>query len=70
MFKDEAVKVESITRAVSGYEKQASTLKVSKAAKPHGTEASFQIAHCIARHGNPFTDGDFIKEAFLCSSEV
>ena len=31
-------------------------------AKDHGTEASYRIAHCIAKHGKPFTDGEFIKE--------
>jgi hypothetical protein len=27
-------------------------------------------AQCIDKHGKPFSDGGFIKEAFLCSSEV
>uniref|UniRef100_A0A3B4ESV8 DUF4371 domain-containing protein n=1 Tax=Pundamilia nyererei TaxID=303518 RepID=A0A3B4ESV8_9CICH len=31
---------------------------------------SYRIAHCIAKHGKPFTDGKFVKEAFLSSSEV
>nr|XP_054590733.1 SCAN domain-containing protein 3-like [Nothobranchius furzeri] len=69
-FKDEEEKAESIARAVSRYEKQASTLKVFTATKHRGTEASFRIAHCIAKHGKPFTDGNFIKEAFLCTSDV
>uniref|UniRef100_A0A3P9DHS7 DUF4371 domain-containing protein n=1 Tax=Maylandia zebra TaxID=106582 RepID=A0A3P9DHS7_9CICH len=64
-FTDEAEKVESITCTVSRYEKQASTLQVFTAAKHHGTQVSFRIAHCIAKHGKPFTDGEFVKEAFL-----
>ena len=69
-FKDEADKAESIKRAVSGYGKQANTLKAFATANNDSTEASYRIAHCIAKHGKPFTDGEYIKEAFLCSSEV
>jgi hypothetical protein len=43
-FKDQADKVESIKRAVSRYEKQASSFKVFTTAKDHGTEASYRIA--------------------------
>ena len=39
-FKDQADKVESIKRAVTRYEKQASSFKVFTTAKDHGTEAS------------------------------
>lgn len=49
------------------YEKQANILNVFTTAKHHGTEGSFHIAHCIAKYGKPFTDGEFIKEAFLCN---
>lgn len=34
------------------------TLKAFTTAKNHGTEASYQIAHCIAKRGKPFTDGE------------
>uniref|UniRef100_UPI00358ECE96 general transcription factor II-I repeat domain-containing protein 2-like n=1 Tax=Myxine glutinosa TaxID=7769 RepID=UPI00358ECE96 len=63
-------KAESIKRAVSRYGKQANTLKIFATAKNHATEASYCIAYCIAKHRKPFTDGKYIKEAFLCSSEV
>uniref|UniRef100_UPI00358FEE4E general transcription factor II-I repeat domain-containing protein 2-like n=1 Tax=Myxine glutinosa TaxID=7769 RepID=UPI00358FEE4E len=69
-FKDQADKAESIKRAVSRYGKQANTLKIFAIAKNHTTEARYRIAHCIAKRGKPFTDGEYIKEAFLCSSEV
>ena len=69
-FKDQADKAESIKRAVSRYGKQASTLKDFATAKNHATEASYRIAHCIAKHGKPFTDGEYIKEAFLSCSDV
>ena len=55
---------------MSRYEKQACSFKVFTTAKDHGTEASYRIAHCIAKHGKPFTDGEFIKEAFLSCSDA
>ncbi|XP_065148348.1 general transcription factor II-I repeat domain-containing protein 2-like [Paramisgurnus dabryanus] len=38
--------------------------------KNNATEASYQIANCIAKRGKPFTDGEYIKDAFLSCSEV
>ncbi|KAK0146239.1 General transcription factor II-I repeat domain-containing protein 2 [Merluccius polli] len=58
-FKDQADKTESMKRAVSRYGKQASSLKVFATAKDHGTEASYRIAHCIAKHGKPYTDATY-----------
>ena len=34
----------------------------------HLTADSFQISLCIAKHGKPFSDGDFIKTAMLTGS--
>ena len=34
------------------------------------TESSYKAAECIAQHGTPFTDGVFIKEAFLSCADV
>ena len=34
------------------------------------TESSYKAAECIAQHGKPFTDGVFIKEAFLNCADV
>ena len=34
------------------------------------TESSYKSAECIAQHGKPFTDGVFIKEAFLSCADV
>lgn len=31
---------------------------------------SYQIAHCIVKQGKPFTDGEYIKDAFLSSADV
>lgn len=49
---------------MSRYEKQASSLNVFAKAQNQATEASYRIAHCIAKYGKPFTDGEYIKEAF------
>ena len=72
-FKDSADKAEAIKKAVSGYgkqsdEKQSNVLKTTS--KYNATEASYKLALCIAKHGKPFTDGNFIKAAFLECSEV
>ena len=69
-FKDQAHKAESIKRAVSRYDKQASSFKVFTTAKNHRTQAGYRIAHCIAKHGKPFTPGKFIKEAFHSCSDA
>ena len=69
-FKDVADKAESVKHAVSRYGKQANTLKVFATAKDHATKASYHIANCIAKRGKPFSDGEYIKEPFICSSDV
>ncbi|XP_042891739.1 general transcription factor II-I repeat domain-containing protein 2A-like [Penaeus japonicus] len=69
-FKDSADKAEAIKKAVSCYEKQSDVSKNPSASKNSATEASYKLALCIAKHGKPFTDGDFIKAAFLKCSEV
>lgn len=69
-LRDEADKAESIKRAVSRYEKQTNTLKFFTLATNHAIDASYRIAHCIAKCGKPFTDFEYIKDALLCSSEV
>ena len=55
-FKDEADKKESIKRALSAYDKQTNLLKTFTTAKQHATEASYEIVHCIAKRGKPFTN--------------
>lgn len=55
---------------MSNYEKQSSTLNVFVRSKNNASEASYRIAHCITKHGKPFTDGEYIKDAFLSSTEV
>ena len=38
--------------------------------KNRTTESSYKAAECIAQHGKPFTDGVFIKKAFLSCADV
>nr|XP_027218346.1 protein ZBED8-like [Penaeus vannamei] len=69
-FKDSADQAETIKKAVSRYEKQSNVFKNLSTSKNNANEASYKLALCIAKHGKPFTDGDFIKAAFLECSEV
>ena len=69
-FKDDAEKIESLKKAVSRYEKQSSIFKKVISGANRTTESSYKAAECIAQHGKPFTDGVFIKEAFLSCADV
>ena len=50
--------------------KVCNVFKNMSASKNNATEASYKLAPCIAKHGKPYADGDFIKAAFLECSEV
>ena len=69
-FKDDAEKIESLKKAVSRYEKQSSIFKKVITGANRTTESSYKAAECIVQHGKPFTDGVFIKEAFLNCADV
>lgn len=50
---------------------QTSVLKTFLIPKNNITAASFQVANCIARHGKPLSEGEFVKQAFLeCSATL
>lgn len=51
-------------------EAQSTAFENQRTSKNNATEASYKLALCIAKHGKPFTDGSFIKAAFLECSEV
>lgn len=34
------------------------------AAKNQATEGSYKVSQCTLKYGKPFSDGEFIKEAF------
>uniref|UniRef100_A0A3B1J491 SPIN-DOC-like zinc-finger domain-containing protein n=1 Tax=Astyanax mexicanus TaxID=7994 RepID=A0A3B1J491_ASTMX len=69
-YKDPAERAEAVKRAVARYGKQSSSLKVFVNSQGHVTEASYNLASCIAKHGKPFTDGEYVKEAFLSCAET
>ncbi|XP_064120814.1 uncharacterized protein LOC135225408 [Macrobrachium nipponense] len=70
-FKDSVDKAKVIKKAVSRYEKPSNVLKnLECQQKKNETEASYKLALCIAKHGKPFPDEDFIKAAFIQCSEV
>lgn len=64
------LKIKSIRPAVSSYEKQTSTLHVFARSIQRLKHLSYRIAHCIVKQGKPFTDREYIKDAFLSSADV
>ena len=59
-----------LKKAVSRYGKQSSIFKKMISGANRTTESSYKAAKCIAQHGKPFTDGLFIKKAFLSCADV
>ena len=51
-------------------EKQISVFTNLHAVKYQATEGSYKVALYIAKHGKPFTNGEYIKEAFLSSLQA
>lgn len=69
-FKTSEEKGEAIKKAISGFKKQTVILSQAVGMKSKATECSYKIAQCVALNGKPFTDGEYIKEAFLSGAEV
>ena len=69
-FKDDAWKIESLKKAVSRHEKQSSIFKKVIRSTNQTIVGSYKVAEVIAKSGKPFTDGLFVKEAFLNWAEV
>lgn len=68
-FKDEADKAELRgQRPTTG--SKAVCLQPCMPLKSKLTEGSRQDVQSIAKHGKPFTEGEYVKEAFLSSLEV
>ena len=59
-----------IMKAVFRYEKQTSVLKKVSQSKNRATEGSYKVAQRIAKYGKPFTDEDYIKQAFQSCYDV
>ena len=69
-FRDEAEKIESLKKAVSRYKKQSSIFKNVIRSTNRTIEGRYKVAEVVAKNGKAFTDGVFVKEAFLNCAEV
>ena len=69
-FKDDAEKIESLKKALSRYEKQSSIFKKVIRSMNRTIEGSCKIVEDIAKNQKPFTDGVFVKEAFVNCAKV
>jgi hypothetical protein len=61
---------EFITQKIKQYTKQTSSFVSSFRPRNNITAASFHLSCCIAQHGKPLSDGDFLKAAFLVMSDT
>lgn len=61
----EEEKKEYFSHKLEQYKSQTSAFKSFLGPKNNITSASFHLANCIARHGKPLSEGEFLKEAFL-----
>lgn len=55
-------KVKQLAAALSAQQQQ--FFRANKA-QENSTLASYEVAHLIAWHGKPFTDGEFVKECLM-----
>ena len=62
-------KSEYIAKRVLNFGKQNKFLKSFVTSNNHATSASFVAALSIGTNGKPFTDGEFLKNAFINCSE-
>ena len=69
-FKDDAEKIESLKKALSRYEKQSSIFKKVIRSMNRTIQGSCKVVEDIAKNQKPFTDGVFVKEAFVNCAEV
>ena len=69
-FKDDAEKIKSLKKLVSHCKKQSSIFKKVIRRTNRTIESSYKVAEGIFKHGKPFTDGVFVKDAFLNCAEV
>ena len=69
-FKDYVEKIKFSKKAVSHYEKQSGIFKKVICSINQTIKGSYKIAEGIAKHGKPFIDQLFVKEAFISCAEV
>lgn len=52
------------------FKNQSNNFKAAFKPNNNLTAASFSVSHCIAQHGKPVSDGEYIKEVFLITSNT
>ena len=65
---NEAERKEFLQEKLKKYHAQSTSFCKYLSQTNHLTEASFQMSLCIAKHGKPHSDGDFLKAAILAGS--
>ena len=63
-------KIEFLKKAVSHYEKQSGIFKKVICSTNRTIKGSYKIVEGTAKHGKPFIDELFVKEAFISCAEV
>lgn len=63
-------KLELISQKLKRFKNQSNNFKAAFKPNNHLTAASFSVSHCIAQHGKPVSDGEYIKEVFLMTSNT
>lgn len=66
----EDARKEFINRKLKQYEGQTKGFKKVFATKNNITAASYHVAYCVAKHGKPISEGDFVKEVFLACTDT
>uniref|UniRef100_A0A0L8GL94 Uncharacterized protein n=1 Tax=Octopus bimaculoides TaxID=37653 RepID=A0A0L8GL94_OCTBM len=63
-------KREALNWDLSSYQRSTSAFVQMLGTQNKANECSYTVAHCITDEGRPFTDGKFIKKAFLRSAKI
>jgi len=63
-------KLELISQKVKFFRSQSNKFKVAFKQNNNLSAASFSVSHCIAQHGKPLSDGEYLKEVFVKASNI
>ncbi|KAL4153158.1 hypothetical protein QTP88_000991 [Uroleucon formosanum] len=63
-------KLELIFQKVKFFRSQSNKFKVAFKQNNNLSAASFSVSHCIAQHGKPLSDGEYLKEVFVKASNI
>jgi hypothetical protein len=62
--------LELISQKLKRFKNQSNNFKAAFKSNNNLRAASFSVSHCIAQHGKPVSDGEYIKEVFLITSNT